>query len=281
MKALVTGSNGQLGYDLLKELNKRNIEAVGVDIDEMDITNAQSVKNAFEKYKPDWVFHCAAWTAVDKAEDMPEKCEKVNAIGTKNIAEMCKRTNCKLIYLSTDYVFSGDGTNFWEPDDKVNPLNTYGKTKYMGEQFVREVPKHYIVRISWVFGINGNNFVKTMIKLGTTKDEVKVVNDQIGSPTYTADLAVLLCDMAEADKYGTYHATNEGLCSWYDFAKEIFSLCSIKTKLTAVSSSEFVSKAKRPQNSRMNKAKLEENSFNRLPNWQDALKRYLKELGEI
>lgn len=280
MKVLVTGIKGQLGHDVMKELEKRGHEAVGVDIEEMDITDAGQVNRVMQSAAPDAVIHCSAYTAVDRAEDERELCHKVNAEGTKYIAEACARQDCKLLYLSTDYIFSGGGERPWEPDDEAEPLNVYGQTKYEGEQeIIKRLGKYFIVRISWVFGINGNNFIKTMIRLGKERGAVNVVDDQIGSPTYTADLAVLLVDMIESEEYGAYHASNEGICSWYEFAKEIFRAAGMgEVQVTPVSSDKFPAKAKRPSNSRMNKEKLVEKGFNKLPTWQDALRRYLQEL---
>lgn len=280
MKVLVTGVKGQLGHDVVIELQKRNYEVIGLDAEEMDITDTNAVKTVIMKYNPDAVVHCAAYTAVDKAEDNIDLCRKVNAEGTQNIAKVCKQLDCKMMYISTDYVFDGEGTNFWQPDDEVKqPLNAYGLTKYEGEMAIREyVEKFFIVRISWVFGVNGNNFIKTMLRLGKENGAVKVVNDQFGSPTYTADLAVLLCDMIETDKYGIYHATNEGICSWYEFACEIFKQAGLKVEVTPVDSSQFPAKAKRPHNSRMSKEKLLANGFKKLPEWQDAVARYVKEI---
>lgn len=280
MKVLVTGTKGQLGFDVMRELEKRGHDAIGVDIEEMDITNAAQVNNVIKAASPDVVIHCSAYTAVDRAEDEVELCRKVNAGGTKNIAEVCAELDCKMIYISTDYIFSGDGDRPWEPDDEADPLNVYGQTKYEGEQEVkRRLNKYFIVRISWVFGINGNNFIKTMLRLGKENGAVKVVDDQIGSPTYTYDLASLLVDMAESEAYGQYHATNEGICSWYEFAKEIFKAAGMDhVSVTPVTSDEFPAKAKRPSNSRMSKEKLVKNGFNKLPTWQDAVKRYIKEL---
>ena len=277
MKVLVTGVKGQLGFDVVNELKKRGHTPIGVDVDDMDITDAVAVEKVIADAAPDAVIHCAAYTAVDKAEDNEEICRKVNAYGTENIAKVCKKLDCKMMYISTDYIFDGEGTRPWEPDDAVTkPLNVYGQTKYEGELAVREnVSKFFIVRIAWVFGVNGNNFIKTMLKLGKERGAVKVVNDQIGSPTYTADLAVLLCDMIESEKYGNYHATNEGLCSWYDFACEIFKCAGMDVDVTPVAATEFPTKAKRPYNSRLNKDKLTENGFNKLPSWQDATKRYV------
>ena len=280
MKVLVTGVKGQLGYDVMRELKKRGHEAVGVDIDEMDITDAGQVRQVLTKTAPEAVIHCSAFTAVDRAEDEVDLCRRVNAQGTKNIAEVCEELDCKLLYLSTDYIFSGDGERPWEPEDEPNPLNVYGQTKYEGEQEIKtRCNKYFIVRISWVFGINGNNFIKTMLRLGKEKGAVKVVDDQIGSPTYTFDLAILLVDMIESEAYGEYHATNEGICSWYEFAKEIFRAAGMDdVTVTPVATGEFPAKAKRPKNSRMSKEKLIKNGFNKLPTWQDAVRRYLKEL---
>jgi len=284
MRILVTGAKGQLGSDLMKEFEKRQIDAVGVDVDEMDITDADAVKStiaAIHKERPlDGIIHCAAWTAVDKAEDEQEKVLKINADGTRNIAVQAKALDLKMMYISTDYVFDGEGERPWEPDDERHPLNVYGQTKYEGELAVEElIKKFFIVRIAWVFGLHGNNFVKTMLKLGKERGAVKVVNDQIGSPTYTPDLAVLLCDMITTEKYGRYHATNSGIISWYDYACEIFRQAKMTdVKVTPCSADEFKAKAKRPHNSRMNEDKLTENGFHMLPPWQDALGRYLKEL---
>lgn len=279
MKVLVTGVKGQLGYDVVNELTKRDIEAIGVDIDEMDITDAKSVDKVIKEANPDAVIHCAAYTAVDAAEDNVEICRKVNKDGTQNIANVCKELDIKMIYISTDYVFDGEGTRPWEPDDKQTPLNVYGQTKYEGELAVlNTLEKYFIVRIAWVFGLNGKNFIKTMLNLSKTRNELSVVNDQFGSPTYTYDLARLLVDMVLTEKYGIYHATNEGIITWYDFAVEIFKTAGVEMKVNPVSSDEYPAKAKRPSNSRMSKDKLEENGFLRLPTWQDALKRYIDEL---
>lgn len=285
MRVLVTGAKGQLGSDLLCELSKRNIEAVGIDIEDLDITDAAATKKLIEginnKTKLDAIIHCAAYTAVDAAQDNEALVTKINAEGTKNIAEVAKTLDVAMMYISTDYVFDGEGKRPWEPDDKRAPLNVYGMAKYKGELYVEElVKKYFIVRISWVFGLHGNNFIKTMIRLGKERGAVSVVNDQIGSPTYTPDLSRLLADMIVTDKYGRYHATNEGLCSWYDFAVEIFKQANLNVAVTPVSSDAFPVKAKRPHNSRMDKSKLTENGFKLLPTWQDALGRYLLELGE-
>lgn len=287
MKVFVTGVKGQLGHDVMDELAKRGYDRVGVDIEEMDITDAASVERVIGEAKPDAVIHCAAWTAVDLAEDEDkvEKVRLVNAIGTENIAKVCKELDCKMLYLSTDYVFDGQGTRPWEPDDERHPLNVYGQTKYEGELAVEKwLEKYFIVRIAWVFGVNGKNFIKTMLNLGKTRDHLTVVSDQIGSPTYTYDLSRLLVDMVETEKYGRYHATNEGICSWYEFACEIFRQAAKidpvyeKVTVSPVSSDEYPARAKRPSNSRMSKEKLTENGFERLPAWQDALERYLKEI---
>lgn len=281
MRVLVTGVKGQLGHDIVNECAKRGIEAVGVDIEEMDITDPASVDKVITEAKVDAVIHCAAWTAVDAAEDNEDKCRLVNAYGTENIAKVCKKLDIKMTYISTDYVFDGQGTRPWEPDDERHPLNVYGQTKYEGEVAVTDnLSKFFIVRIAWVFGVNGNNFIKTMLRLGKERGAVSVVNDQVGSPTYTYDLSVLLVDMIQTEQYGFYHATNEGLCSWYEFACEIFKQAGMdEVKVTPVDSTAFPAKAKRPMNSRMSKDKLEANGFNRLPSWQDALGRYLKEIG--
>ena len=281
MKVLVTGVKGQLGYDTVNELKKRGHTPIGVDIEEMDITDSASVNQVIKEAAPDAVIHCAAWTAVDAAEDEAnqQKVMLVNGTGTQNIANVCKKLNCKMIYISTDYVFDGKGTRAWEPDDECHPLNVYGQTKYEGELAVQNtLEKYFIVRISWVFGVNGKNFIKTMLNLGKTHDHLTVVNDQFGSPTYTYDLARLLVDMVLTDKYGIYHATNEGICNWYEFACEIFRQAGMNVDVAPVPASEYPTKAKRPENSRMSKEKLTENGFKRLPSWQDALERYLKEI---
>lgn len=284
MKVLVTGVKGQLGYDVVKELTSRGHTAIGVDIDEMDITDSNSVNDVITHTNPDAVIHCAAWTAVDLAEydeNIP-KVEAVNTYGTKNIAQVCKNIDCKMVYISTDYVFDGQGTEPWQPDcKKYAPLNVYGRTKLDGELAVsRIMDKYFIVRIAWVFGKNGNNFIKTMLRVGKAHDRVTVVNDQIGTPTYTGDLARLLADMVETEKYGYYHATNEGgYISWYDFAKEIFKQAGYSTEVVPVTTAEYgLSKAKRPFNSKLDKSKLTEAGFKPLPTWQDALTRYLEEI---
>ena len=278
MRVLVTGVKGQLGYDVMNELAGRGHEGIGVDIQEMDITDAASVEKVITEAAPDAVIHCAAYTAVDAAEDNVDLCRRVNAGGTENIARVCKALNCKMMYISTDYVFNGQGTRPWEPDDKREPLNVYGQTKYEGELAVETLEKFFLVRIAWVFGVKGKNFIKTMLNLGKTRDHLTVVADQVGSPTYTYDLARLLVDMIETDKYGRYHATNEGLCSWYEFACEIFKQAGMNVTVSPVTSDQYPAKAKRPMNSRMDKSKLDEMGFKRLPSWQDALGRYLKEI---
>ena len=279
MRILVTGVKGQLGRDVVDELTKRGHTPIGVDVEEMDITDAAAVEQEMKKEPLDAVIHCAAYTAVDPAEDNREVCMRVNAEGTRNIARVCRELDIKMVYISTDYVFDGEGERPWEPDDARNPLNVYGESKYQGELAVEEyLDKYFIVRIAWVFGVNGKNFIKTMLRLAKDHKEINVVNDQTGSPTYTYDLAVLLADMVETEKYGRYHATNEGLCTWYEFAKEIFAQAGVDVKVNPVSSEEFPAKARRPHNSRMDKSRLTQNGFKLLPSWQDALKRYLEVL---
>ena len=281
MKILVTGVKGQLGYDIVNECQKRNIEAIGVDIEEMDITNATQVCDVITQAKVDAVIHCAAWTAVDKAEDEVDMCRRVNRDGTENIARVCEALDLPLMYFSTDYVFDGQGESEWKEYDERHPLNVYGQTKYEGELAVQTLNRYFIVRIAWVFGVNGNNFIKTMLRLGKAHGAVSVVNDQIGSPTYTYDLAKLCVQMIQTNKYGIYHATNEGLCSWYEFACEIFKQAHMNVKVTPVDSNAFPAKAKRPSNSRMSKDELDKHGFKRLPTWQDALERYLKEINNL
>lgn len=304
MKFFVTGVGGQLGHDVMNELLKRGHEGVGSDIltayngiidnspvskapyIPLDITDADAVERVITAVNPDAVIHCAAWTAVDLAENAEnqEKVRAINAGGTQNIANVCKKLNCKMTYISTDYVFDGQGTAPWKPDCKdYKPLNGYGQTKLEGELAVsRTLDKYFIVRIAWVFGLNGKNFIKTMLNVGKTHDTVRVVNDQIGTPTYTLDLARLLIDMNETDKYGYYHATNEGgYISWYDFTKEIYRQAGYTTQVVPVTTAEYgLSKAARPFNSRLDKSKLEEAGFTPLPTWQDALRRYLQEIGQ-
>ena len=301
MRVFVTGVNGQLGHDVMNELYKRGYEATGSDIADtyvgindfspvttmpyvkLDITDTEEVYRVIFGLEPDVVIHCAAWTAVDMAEDddKVELVRNVNAHGTENIAKACKNINAKMVYISTDYVFDGQGTKPWSPDCKdYKPLNVYGQTKLEGELAVSSIlDKYFIVRIAWVFGLNGKNFIKTMINVGKSHDEVRVVNDQIGTPTYTLDLSRLLVDMIETEKYGYYHVTNEGgYISWYDFTKEIYKQYGLDTKVIPVTTEEYgLSKAKRPFNSRLDKSKLIENGFKPLPTWQDALRRYLEE----
>ncbi len=280
MKVFVTGVKGQLGYDVVRELEKRGMEAVGVDIEEMDITDAASVEQVIKAAAPDAVIHCAAYTAVDAAEENETVCRMVNADGPRNIARVCRELDIRMLCVSTDYVFDGQGEHIWEPEDVCAPKSVYGQTKYEGELAVQEIlEKYFIVRIAWVFGRNGKNFVKTMLKLAETHDTITVVNDQFGSPTYTFDLARLLVDMIQTDKYGVYHATNEGFCSWYDFACAIFREAGVNVKVVPVTSAEYGAKANRPMNSRMSKERLTENGFERLPSWEDALKRYIAEIA--
>ena len=298
MRVLVTGVAGQLGHDVMNELAKRGHEGIGSDIApqfrgiqdsapvcdmpyvQMDITDKDTVRSVIAKVAPDALIHCAAWTAVDAAEDEANipKVRAVNADGTRNIAAACKDLDCKMMYISTDYVFDGQGTAPWQPDcTAYAPLNVYGQTKLEGELAVRELlGKYFIVRIAWVFGLNGKNFVKTMLNIGKAHESVRVVNDQIGTPTYTYDLARLLVDMIETEKYGCYHATNEGgYISWYDFCREIYRQAGLKTEVIPVTTAEYgLSRAARPFNSRLDKTKLVENGFTPLPDWRDALERY-------
>lgn len=281
MKVLVTGYNGQLGYDVVKVLKERNIECIGADLAEFDITNMEQTESFIKNYNPDVVVHCSAYTAVDRAEENMELCRNVNTEGPRNIAKVCKELDAKMVYISTDYVFPGTGEEYYDVDSEKGPLSQYGQTKLDGEIAVQELlDKYFIVRISWVFGKNGNNFINTMLRLGKEREELSVVSDQIGSPTYTADLAVLLCDMLETEKYGVYHATNEGVCSWAEFTEEIFKIAGYNTKVNHILTSEYPTKAVRPLNSRMSKKCLDRNGFNRLPDWKDALKRYIAEIQE-
>lgn len=280
MKILVTGVAGQLGYDVMRELNKRGIEVIGVDRSDFDITDIEATEKFILSVNPDAVIHCAAYTAVDAAEDNVELCRKVNVNGTENIARACAKIKVKMLYISTDYVFPGSGDIPYDINAEKAPQNVYGQSKLDGELVVQKYLQNYfIVRISWVFGKNGNNFVKTMLRLGKEREQLSVVSDQIGSPTYTFDLARLLVDMIRTDKYGIYHATNEGYCSWAEFAKEIMRLANLPCKIISISTEEYPTKAKRPLNSRMNKSSLDKNGFVRLPSWQDALRKYLQSEG--
>lgn len=287
-KYLITGGSGQLGYDIRRELIKQGINPENILMptqQEMDITNKENVTNVISEFKPDVIFHCAAWTAVDKAEEMEGQVEKVNVEGTSNITDASIEVGAKLVYISTDYVFDGTKEGIYTPEDKINPKSVYGKTKYLGEEEVKRNPNHFITRISWVFGINGNNFIKTMLKLSETRKELNVVDDQIGSPTYTVDLAHLLVNLAQTDSYGTYHATNEEYCSWAEFAEYIFKINNRDVKVNKVTTEEYLeltkaNQAYRPRNSRLDKSKLEEIGLDRLPSWQDATERFSQELEE-
>lgn len=279
MKILVTGVSGQLGYDVERELDQRGIEHLGTSSRELDITDREAVERLMERYRPDAVIHCAAYTKVDLAEDEPERCWAVNADGTRNVAAACRRTGAKLLYISTDYVFPGTGERSYETGAPTGPVNTYGRSKLAGELAVQSLlEKYFIVRISWVFGKNGNNFVKTMLRLAETRTELTVVCDQIGSPTYTADLAPLLCDMVQTERYGIYHATNGGTCAWSEFAKAIFELADKQVTVYPIPTSAYPTRAVRPLNSRMSKECLHSNGFQELPEWKNALARYLKEI---
>lgn len=279
MKVLVTGFNGQLGYDVVKQLEKRQIECQGVDVADFDLTDIVGVSDYILQYQPTIVVHCAAFTAVDRSEDDKKLSYAVNVTGTENIAQICKIIDATMMYISTDYVFDGEGDQPFEIDSPKAPKGQYGLTKSLGEDKVREtLDKYFIVRTAWVFGFNGNNFVKTMIRLGQEKSELTVVADQYGSPTYTYDLAILLCDMIMTKKFGIYHATNEGYCSWFDFACQIMIDAGLKTSVKPVTSDQYPTKAVRPKNSRLSKTSIDHAGFNRLPSWQDALQRYLIEL---
>jgi len=273
---LVTGATGQLGSDVVNELKHRGVDHVGIDIADLDITNAADVNDFFKVLSPASVIHCAAYTSVDSAEDEPDLCMSVNSVGTENIARACQEANAEMIYISTDYVFSGDGILPYEIDSSTFPLSVYGSSKLLGENAVQQrLEKYYIIRISWVFGANGNNFVKTMINHAKVKDELSVVSDQIGSPTFTSDLASLLCDIAFSGKYGIYHATNEGFCSWAEFAEEIMKQIDSPCKIRRISTEQYPTKATRPRNSRLSKSSLDIAGFSRLPEWEDALRRFL------
>ncbi len=281
MKILVTGVKGQLGHDVVKELVLNGIEAIACDREEFDLTNKEETQNFILEHKPDGVIHCAAYTAVDKAEDEENLCRKINAEGSLFIAEACEKISAKMIFISTDYVFGGDGEEPYEPENEKNPQNVYGRTKLEGEKNALEnCSRTFVVRTSWVYGINGNNFVKTMRRLAETRDELNVVADQIGSPTYTRDLAKLLVDMIQTEKYGVYHATNEGFMSWADFAQSIMEKSGLSTKINPIPTSEYPVKAKRPLNSRLSKKNLTDNGFSLLPSQEDALTRYIAELNK-
>ena len=278
MKILVTGVKGQLGYDVVKALESRGYQPVGVDREEMDLTNNNMIDNFIMNLKPEAIIHCAAYTAVDQAEEEVEICYQINAEAVKVIAECAKTLDIPMIYISTDYVFDGTKASEYVETDIPNPINVYGASKLKGEQYVQQLlEKFYIVRISWVFGINGNNFIKTMQRLGNEHDELNIIHDQVGSPTYTAHLAPLLVDMIETDQYGIYHATNEGYCSWYEFAAEIFKQSQLDVTLHPITTDQYKTKAKRPLNSQMSKQKLSDYGFHRLPTWQEALKNYLNQ----
>lgn len=272
MRVLVTGVNGQLGYDVIRELTRRSIECRGVDIDDLDITKKEDVETYLKDYRPDVLVHCAAYTAVDAAEDNEGFCYRINVEGTEYLAEACERINAKMMYFSSDYVYNGEGDKPWVETDETDPLNVYGRTKFLGEEAVRDnVDEHFIIRTSWVFGKNGSNFIKAMLRLSETRDELTVVDDQIGSPTYTLDLAKLVVEMIRTEDYGTYLATNEGYCSWYEFACEIFRQAGKTVNVIPIDSDVYPQKARRPKNSRLSKEKLTANGFKKLPDWQDAL----------
>ena len=278
MRVLITGGSGQLGYDIAKLLEENNTMMYVPTHEEMDITDRDSVMMAFDSFKPDVVFHCAAYTAVDKAEEDKERCYDINVNGTKNIVDASNMYGSKVVYISTDYVFHGDKNGIYETSDITVPINYYGYTKYLGEQEVMKNSNNLVVRISWVFGINGKNFVKTMLRLASSRDEISVVSDQVGSPTYTYDLARLLVDMVNKNKNGIYQATNEGYCSWYEFAKYIFEVSGIDIRVNPILTKDYVTLAKRPLNSRLSKDKLDEDGLTRLPDWKDATKRYIRVL---
>ena len=274
---LVTGITGQLGYDVLRELEKRGLDCIGTTRKEIDLSTEDGAKNFILKNKPEIVIHCAAYTAVDKAESEAEMAITVNGLGARRVAEACREIDAKMLFVSTDYVFGGDGKTPYETADEKNPVNTYGRSKLLGEDAVSMIlKKYFIVRTSWVFGKNGKNFVKTMLNLADKNKKLRVVNDQIGSPTYTADLAPLLVDMIQTDKFGVYHATNEGFCSWADFAKEIFKQANKKIEVEPIATADYPTPAKRPFNSRLSKKSLDDAGFKRLPSWESAVERYLK-----
>lgn len=276
MRVLVTGADGQLGYDVVKRLNENGIEFLGTSIKELDITNEAQTNKLITNYNPDVVVHCAAYTAVDKAEDERELCYDANVLGTRYVAAACKQIDAKMVYISTDYVFDGEGEQPFEVTDKPNPINYYGKTKYEGELEVQNIlDKFFIIRISWVFGQNGNNFVKTMLRLAKERGEISVVADQIGSPTYTYDLTRLIVDMIQTEKYGIYHATNEGYCSWYEFAYEIFKQAGLEVQVKPIKTEDYITKAKRPKDSRLSKRKLVQQGFSALKEWKGALREFI------
>ncbi|WP_442636916.1 dTDP-4-dehydrorhamnose reductase [Rossellomorea marisflavi] len=281
MKILVTGYTGQLGYDVVQRGLENGLSIVGIGSKELDITNETAVHRYVKELNPDAIIHCAAYTAVDKAEDNKKECWDINVEGTKHLAKAASDIDAKFVYISSDYVFNGEGEMPFKETDKVSPIGYYGLTKYEGEETVKQLlDKWFVIRISWVFGINGNNFVKTMLRLAETKKELSVVGDQVGSPTYTYDLAKLIIDMVQSEKYGVYHASNEGYCSWAEFAQEIFTQTNFNVKVNSIITDEYPTRAKRPKNSRMFKEKLSENGFTPLPKWQDALKHYLNELNQ-
>lgn len=284
MKVLVTGVTGQLGYDVVRVLRGRGVETVGATRAEMPLDDPEKAQVFVEATRPDAVIHCAAYTAVDRAEDERELCHAINAESTRAIAGACEEIGAKLVYISTDYVFPGTGEKFYETDDETAPCNVYGASKLAGESAVRNAMasgRFFIVRISWVFGVHGKNFIRTILGLAKTRDALTVVDDQVGSPTYTADLAELLADMVESGKFGVYHATNEGICSWAELAAEAIQQRGLRTKVTPVSSDMYPTKAVRPKNSRLSKASLDRGGFHRLPDWKDAVRRYLVELEAI
>ena len=276
MKILVTGGSGQLGHDVVIELTKRGHKALSPSHIELDVTNSICVDKYFHENYPDAIIHCAAYSAVDKAETEQTECIKTNVDGTENVTKECIKYNIPELFISTDYVFDGNGSRPWEINDPVNPLNTYGKSKADAESIVLKNPKHFIVRISWVFGLTGKNFVKTMLKQSEKMTEINVVSDQIGSPTFTCDLAPLMCDMIESNKYGMYQAHNEGFCSWYEFACQIFNVAGIDVKVSPITTNEYPTAAKRPSNSRMSTSSLKDAGFNLLPNWMDAVERFIQ-----
>ena len=281
MSIFVTGVKGQLGYDIVKRFKLLGLDdVVGLDKDQLDITNINAINLYFKDKKVDAIIHCAAYTAVDLAEDQVDTCMQVNVRGTENLLHIANIYQAKFMYISTDYVFDGEKNGAYLVNDIPNPQSVYGRSKLLGEELIKNYENHFIVRISWVFGINGNNFVKTMLRLGKERESLNIVNDQMGSPTYTPDLAILIYNMIQTEKYGIYHATNEGICSWYEFANEIFSLSKYNVKTQGITTDKYPTKAKRPKNSVLDKSSLDMNRFHRLPHWKDALKRYIQELGE-